>query len=296
MKRAFTLIELLVVIAIIAILAAILFPVFAQAKEAAKKTTSISNMKQIGTSFALYLGDSEDTYPSAYVYFNGWMTGWVADVPADWHGTSSDYYKQAVGFQWANSTQPYRKSFSLLETPGGHNINYFGETLKAGLPNIGYQFNGSLSTYPAGGVNSPSQLILASQPRGKENITGYATANPLLWCPDANSPCQYAPSSGTSCSSSTNGAFSAFFGRSTTESAWAHGQGAVTVFADTSAKYRRVGSNVNGLTDYKSDYYVYYNGKGEPAGEWQNSQFCHSLLFQPDFDFQTYGTPVAWKY
>ena len=47
MKRAFTLIELLVVIAIIAILAAILFPVFAQAKLAAKKTTSISNMKQI---------------------------------------------------------------------------------------------------------------------------------------------------------------------------------------------------------------------------------------------------------
>ncbi len=49
-RHAFTLIELLVVIAIIAILAAILFPVFAQAKEAAKKTTSLSNVKQIGLS------------------------------------------------------------------------------------------------------------------------------------------------------------------------------------------------------------------------------------------------------
>ena len=61
MKRAFTLIELLVVIAIIAILAAILFPVFAQAKEAAKKTQSISNLKQIGIAWTLYLGDSDDT-------------------------------------------------------------------------------------------------------------------------------------------------------------------------------------------------------------------------------------------
>ncbi|RYG33334.1 prepilin-type N-terminal cleavage/methylation domain-containing protein [bacterium] len=62
--RAFTLIELLVVIAIIAILAAILFPVFAQAKEAAKKTTCLSNVKQLGTSMVLYLGDSDDTFPT----------------------------------------------------------------------------------------------------------------------------------------------------------------------------------------------------------------------------------------
>ena len=60
-SRAFTLIELLVVIAIIAILAAILFPVFAQAKEAAKKTTSISNLKQIGLAWTMYAGDNDDT-------------------------------------------------------------------------------------------------------------------------------------------------------------------------------------------------------------------------------------------
>ena len=60
LNRAFTLIELLVVIAIIAILAAILFPVFAQAKEAAKKTQSISNLKQIGLAWTLYSGDNDD--------------------------------------------------------------------------------------------------------------------------------------------------------------------------------------------------------------------------------------------
>lgn len=62
-RRAFTLIELLVVIAIIAILAAILFPVFAQAKAAAKQTTCLSNLKQQGTSYLMYSGDFDDVLP-----------------------------------------------------------------------------------------------------------------------------------------------------------------------------------------------------------------------------------------
>src|SRR5471030_504935 len=63
--KAFTLIELLVVIAIIAILAAILFPVFAQAKEAAKKTSCLSNLKQIGLAARMYENDFDDTIPLA---------------------------------------------------------------------------------------------------------------------------------------------------------------------------------------------------------------------------------------
>src|SRR5688572_21461216 len=62
MKRAFTLIELLVVIAIIAILAAILFPVFAQAKASAKQIACLSNMKQVGLAANLYLIDSDDQW------------------------------------------------------------------------------------------------------------------------------------------------------------------------------------------------------------------------------------------
>ncbi len=63
--RGFTLIELLVVIAIIAILAAILFPVFASAREKARQTSCLNNLKQLGTGLYTYLGDFDDTYPMA---------------------------------------------------------------------------------------------------------------------------------------------------------------------------------------------------------------------------------------
>ena len=70
-RRGFTLIELLVVIAIIAILAAILFPVFAQAREAARKTSCVSNMWQVGIAFTMYTQDYDECYPWA-----GFQPGW----------------------------------------------------------------------------------------------------------------------------------------------------------------------------------------------------------------------------
>jgi prepilin-type N-terminal cleavage/methylation domain-containing protein/prepilin-type processing-associated H-X9-DG protein len=66
MKRAFTLIELLVVIGIIAILAAVLFPVFVKARERAKRTECISNMKQIGIAISMYCSDYDEKYPWAW--------------------------------------------------------------------------------------------------------------------------------------------------------------------------------------------------------------------------------------
>src|SRR5947208_317325 len=112
MKRAFTLIELLVVIAIIAILAALLFPVFAKAKAAAKKTATLSNVKQISTGMFLYIGDNDDTYPrqSSCVqnsslnpkfldpqYNTGGTTGCV--VPNSWNTVNQ--------YTWQKYLMPY---------------------------------------------------------------------------------------------------------------------------------------------------------------------------------------------
>jgi prepilin-type N-terminal cleavage/methylation domain-containing protein len=94
-RRAFTLIELLVVIAIIAILAAILFPVFAQAKLAAKKISAVSNAKQIVLGAIMYAGDYDDTTVS---YYNIARIGgkYISGSPYQyWPGLVSPYIQKA---------------------------------------------------------------------------------------------------------------------------------------------------------------------------------------------------------
>jgi len=83
MRKGFTLIELLVVIAIIAILAAILFPVFARAREKARQTSCLSNMKQIGLAFMMYTQDYDETLPGISFSATG------ANPGAVWPGTPS---------------------------------------------------------------------------------------------------------------------------------------------------------------------------------------------------------------
>src|SRR5271154_569964 len=88
-RCAFTLIELLVVVAIIAILAAILFPVFAQAKVAAKKTMCLSNWKQIDTAMIMYSSDNDGRYARTQTSDNPGIPGYIS-----WWSTG--YYEQAL--------------------------------------------------------------------------------------------------------------------------------------------------------------------------------------------------------
>jgi prepilin-type N-terminal cleavage/methylation domain-containing protein len=102
-RHGFTLIELLVVIAIIAILAAILFPVFAQAKEAAKKTSCLSNLKQIGTGVNIYLADYDDM-------FMPWTSGANPNPPA----ASPNAF--VLSYMYQGIVNPYIKNGANLTT------------------------------------------------------------------------------------------------------------------------------------------------------------------------------------
>lgn len=105
-RRGFTLIELLVVIAIIAILAAILFPVFAQAKEAAKKTVALSNAKQVATANMIYMGDYDDALVKEYYGFPSDCNSW-GNVYYNWRHVMQPYVAKSSGLL-ADPTNPFR--------------------------------------------------------------------------------------------------------------------------------------------------------------------------------------------
>lgn len=141
-KRAFTLIELLVVIAIIAILAAILFPVFAQAKMAAKKSAALSQVKQIGTAMQLYVADADDVTPHVS------------------SGGTNSMYRTDVWF----TMQPYCKNmdiwFSSERTETGCFLNNNNPDIVRLNPTgrcNGYGYNWGAQIYAGGGLLQPQQ-------------------------------------------------------------------------------------------------------------------------------------------
>lgn len=124
-RRAFTLIELLVVITIIAVLAAILFPVMASAKNAAKGAACLSNMRQIGLAAHLYLSDNDDVYfPIAhYEPLDGYapQQTWIgydnSNTGVNQGGFFGDITKPAVRTPRAGLLDPYMKDLRIIKCP-----------------------------------------------------------------------------------------------------------------------------------------------------------------------------------
>lgn len=169
--RAFTLIELLVVIAIIAILAAILFPVFAQAREAAKSTTCLSNMRQLGLGMFTYTADNDGTYAPPYCD-RGPCAAWVLSGANPLSANSnpacaiSDIYGSdlcSVADPTRGSIYPYVKNEQIFKCPTQQSGRYrfatgapTPPTLNSGSQRVNYSmsrgFGGDLIALRSGGL------------------------------------------------------------------------------------------------------------------------------------------------
>jgi prepilin-type N-terminal cleavage/methylation domain-containing protein/prepilin-type processing-associated H-X9-DG protein len=151
-SQAFTLIELLVVIAIIAILAAILFPVFAQARAKARQTACLSNEKQIGTSLMLYAQDYDETLPGNN------------NKNAEATGLALGFMDPGSVRNWAKSLMPYVKSYDVWNCPQAEprllttspEYNY---SSAAGAGNTNLYLNGIVADQPLSVIPNPADII-----------------------------------------------------------------------------------------------------------------------------------------
>lgn len=189
-RRGFTLIELLVVIAIIAILAAILFPVFARAREAARTSSCLSNTKQIGSATMMYSQDYDEIFPWM------WQGGASAVHVPEGETASSNYYT------WAEFIYPYVKNKGVFQCPS------FKRT-QAQMPYttfpFSYNYNGAsgvgLSGAAMAAVEAPATTVLVYDGQGTMDcwwyandqaslVSGISVANPASASPVAWSQAQ----------------------------------------------------------------------------------------------------------
>jgi prepilin-type N-terminal cleavage/methylation domain-containing protein len=274
-RHAFTLIELLVVIAIIAILAAILFPVFAQAKAAAKQSACLSNLKQQALAIIQYQNDYDDVYPIGEPWFNGyWNLGYTG-----WQWPCSPNEQQGDCLEWGNAVYPYIKNQGIFSCPVAQKSNPYG--YPSTTPDDTYTFNGTLQCSQEGVVQLPSTVVLMWSGTLNNSMLGRTWANPLLDCEDDTTGCSYV--------SNTNGNYN---GNGSIDwirlepgepniSKWLHGHGDNFDYADGHAKWHPLTGS------YMTDPWTYTGPNGETGPNttdwgsyWEYNG--HTCLFSPD--------------
>ncbi|MHB8995074.1 MAG: DUF1559 family PulG-like putative transporter [Armatimonadota bacterium] len=178
MRKGFTLIELLVVIAIIAILASILFPVFSKAREKARQTSCLSNIKQLGLAGMMYSDDYDEM------------------LPTNVHDINADSAQNAGDMTWRAMVLPYVKNTQIFLCPSNRNPGTpvfsggmdYGQNAGYGL-NVVHWAGGDSATPPfgrdLGGCEDVSSVIFLFESDGSESISngGDGTHG---WIPTAN--------------------------------------------------------------------------------------------------------------
>jgi prepilin-type N-terminal cleavage/methylation domain len=272
---AFTLIELLVVIAIIAILAAILFPVFAQAREKARQASCLSNFKQTALGILQYTQDWDEAFPAGTLPHGGqWRDGYIG-----WQMPCTDGQFDCLA--WGNSIQPYVKSTEIYRCPSTiYDWNPYGyaENTK---PGSSYTYNGLLQYSSQAAVTEPASVVLLWSGQMSNTWIGRTMANPRLNCPDPNAECVYKPRTPSGCQDG-NGSSSGFtvYGGDLNFRKWIHGQGDNFSYADGHVKWNPLNGNAN------KDPWTITTEKGEMYGPNGYSYYwdgaCHPCMFTPD--------------
>jgi prepilin-type N-terminal cleavage/methylation domain-containing protein/prepilin-type processing-associated H-X9-DG protein len=217
-RKAFTLIELLVVIAIIAILAAILFPVFARARENARRASCLSNLKQIGLGIMMYTQDYDEKFPP--IYFATVST----NPPAD--GFWTNYY-----WWWQNIVYPYVKSDQLFVCPSSPATNVTA-------PSTGHYGANSLLFVQSGGISLAAVQNSASTYMAMDfgNYNAYVSAFVLNTSPASG----YLPGAGGTLGQSCTGMSSSTNLIADCQSVGRHFDGDNVLFADGHVKWLQV--------------------------------------------------------
>jgi prepilin-type N-terminal cleavage/methylation domain-containing protein len=322
MRRAFTLIELLVVIAIIAILAAILFPVFAQAKEAAKKTSTLSNFKQTGTGTIIYTTDYDDLFPLAFgTQESNGAKRWCFyhRVPQGWQANGINNIEPRLsedGQMVLSSVQPYVKNVDLYQQTGISVVaiaTNYAQAVKQ-RARVGLAFNGMLHSWSATAIAQPSRLPLLSATMMKNNIDGFAISSPQLWCNAAtNVPCRFNPGSPPQtgwdagnglCNYGSPGPYGYawwFVGTSSNFTTWVYGKGMHFVASDTSAKFKPINAPTWPLYAYNQNEHPWsaFDPGGPPGSPYwmtdcsspggtkafSNTNIAYPCYYRPDSEF-----------